>query len=131
MNGRHDGMSKSFTRLATQYGRTGRTLDRVPPEYLALAMVIVGDSPPLPGALCRGHPDTFDPHARMDRRRAEALTLCGRCPVLGECKAWVDRLPEWRRPVGVVGGQVRSERRGVSTATGRRRGRPPKHRTPA
>jgi len=30
-----------------------------------------------------------------------------------------------------VGGQVRSERRGVSTATGRRRGRPPKHRAPA
>lgn len=69
--------------------------------------------PRLPGALCRGHHDVFDPpwsehEDKTDReqRIAFALKLCRSCPALASCTQWLDSLPPKQRPHGVVAGQV-------------------------
>jgi hypothetical protein len=71
--------------------------------------------PSLPGASCQGRQDLFDATIQNDddaddlnvryARRA-AQRVCGACPVLDACAAWVDSLPRGRRPVGVVGGAL-------------------------
>ena len=50
---------------------------------------------------------------------AEAVGLCRRCPELGACRAWVDRLDYTARPTGVVAGRRyhrRRRRRGGSSS---------------
>lgn len=72
--------------------------------------------PPLPGALCRGNPELFDPHDRDECepvedwhwRRAAAIRTCRVCPELGPCSRWLDGAagdPELR-PAGVVAARV-------------------------
>jgi WhiB family transcriptional regulator, redox-sensing transcriptional regulator len=104
---------------------------RVPPEWLALAIAVVGNSPPLDGAACRGRAELFDlqPRRAADRahRESQALTLCAACQALSACQRWLDTLPAWQRPVGIVAGQVIRPAPGSQPA-GRRRGRPPGHR---
>ena len=83
-----------------------------------LAM-IVNCSPELPGAVC------VDPAVRevFDRTtesttnavRSAATDACARCPVLAECRQWVEGLPPARRPVGVVGGLIVTKRARWST----------------
>jgi hypothetical protein len=65
---------------------------------------VLAQSPPLPGALCRGRPELFD--ATDDDSRAEAVTLCWRCPELARCQAWVTGLPD-SAVSGVVAGELR------------------------
>lgn len=63
-------------------------------------------------AACRGGWAVFDPAApgeappAVARRHARALRICGVCPVLAECRAWVDRLPAGQQPDGVIAGRL-------------------------
>lgn len=68
--------------------------------------------PRLPDAACLGHPHLFD---RADGRgfdpevkaaRDAAKTICGRCPELDPCRAWIEQLTPGQRPRGVVGGLI-------------------------
>jgi hypothetical protein len=74
------------------------------PPWLPLLERVLAQSPPLPGALCRGRPELFD--ATDDDSRAEAVTLCWRCPELARCQAWVTGLPD-SAVSGVVAGELR------------------------
>lgn len=68
--------------------------------------------PVLRGALCRHRHHLFDPavedeaEADVAARHTQAIGLCGRCPALPDCDAWVSSLPPARRPLGVVAGRV-------------------------
>lgn len=64
----------------------------------------IGAGPDLRDGNCIGKWDIFDDVDLPD----EALELCEWCPVLQRCRDWVDRLPAAKRPVGVVGGEVRA-----------------------
>lgn len=75
----------------------------------------------LPGARCRGRHHLFDPgmpgedEKAVQDRHAQALGLCGRCPALAACTAWLDTLPTRRRPRGVVAGQLIAHRGGAAS----------------
>jgi hypothetical protein len=69
--------------------------------------------PDLTGAACAGRSDLFDlrpVHSDDHRAYREALALCARCPVLGECRAWFESLPAEARPYGVIAGRVHRPR---------------------
>ncbi|AYE93450.1 hypothetical protein C0J29_00090 [Mycobacterium paragordonae] len=77
--------------------------------YTVLIEALAG-APSLPGARCRGRHRLFDPadlgeHAQA--RHAQALGLCDRCPALDRCADWLTSLPEAKRPLGVIAGQLR------------------------
>ena len=59
--------------------------------------------PPLPKALCRNRAALFD--SEDPAGVAEAVGLCHRCPELGTCRSWVERLDYRHRPTGVVAGR--------------------------
>jgi WhiB family redox-sensing transcriptional regulator len=77
----------------------------MPPEQLALVMVILADTPRLPGAACRGLAPAFDAPGR-DGDPTLPLAVCRHCPAVTACKAWLDQLEPSARPTGVVAGQV-------------------------
>jgi len=85
------------------------TID-VLPERLAPARIMLADSPRLDGARCIGRPQLFDQHRHndpnRDRDQATALRTCASCPALTACRAWLDSLPAWQKPPGVIAGQV-------------------------
>lgn len=73
--------------------------------------------PELPGARCRNHRALFDatctPGGDEDTQlvalreaRTEAQAICAACPALAKCRAWVESLPQSRRPGGVVAGEL-------------------------
>lgn len=68
--------------------------------------------PALPGARCRGRSRLFDPGRKGERaevvaqRHRQAAMLCGSCPSLAPCAAWLESLKPSRRPTGVVAGRV-------------------------
>lgn len=72
--------------------------------------------PVLPGAKCRGRSHLFDPATKAEdvtvteQRHAQALLLCSGCPSRRPCREWVDSLTPARKPKGVVGGRVISDR---------------------
>ncbi|WP_204806745.1 hypothetical protein [Mycobacterium riyadhense] len=78
-----------------------------PLETLAAAL---GGMPDMPEARCRGRHELFDPPgdgvAREDpaevQRRTKARALCHGCPEFRRCREWLDSLPSWRRPGGIV-----------------------------
>jgi hypothetical protein len=76
-------------------------------------LLSLAGAPSLPGARCRGRHHLFDPPTRnedapvVEARHAQALSLCGRCPALALCRAWVAELPARQRPPGVVAGEIR------------------------
>lgn len=75
--------------------------------------------PRLPGAACAegGRWFAFDPPhhdetaADVAYRHQVALRICQSCPVLADCKSWVDSLPRSRRPRGVIAGRIVNEPR--------------------
>jgi hypothetical protein len=78
--------------------------------------------PHLPGARCAGRHELFDATAEGSRTgpagaaevaaaRSEALRLCGGCPELGPCRAWLSGLRKRDRPNGVVAGRVIGDKR--------------------
>lgn len=65
--------------------------------------------PELRGARCRGQWLIWDETA--DPEIIEyAKNQCQACPVLAECRSWVDSLKPTKRPPGVVAGEVRYAR---------------------
>jgi WhiB family transcriptional regulator, redox-sensing transcriptional regulator len=68
--------------------------------------------PRLPGALCAGEPDIWDPSTPDDddidtaQRVAFAAKLCRRCPELTPCRSWLSSLRPHQRPGGVVAGLI-------------------------
>lgn len=79
--------------------------------------------PVLPGALCVGSHELFDPVDRwaerpkdVQSRHRAALRLCRRCPAAEACESWVEGMPRWDRPLGVVAGKVRGVRSVRSSA---------------
>lgn len=78
-------------------------------------LTALAGAPSLPGARCRGRHHLFDPGhpdeepATTDRRHAQALGLCHRCPALTRCSEWLDSLHDRDRPPGVVAAQVVAE----------------------
>jgi hypothetical protein len=83
-----------------------------PPDRYTTALLeaLAGSTPRLPGAACRGRYELFDTAAgqfgyRMFQARAEALAVCAGCPVLRECRQWLDSQPPGRVR-GVCAGTV-------------------------
>jgi hypothetical protein len=74
------------------------------PGWVPLLETVLAQSPPLPGALCRGRPDIFD--ATDENRRTEAIALCQHCPELDRCRAWAAALPH-NGIHGVIAGEYR------------------------
>lgn len=82
------------------------------PGWVELLAQILRDSPRLRDGACVGREDLFDP-AREDEaaedveyRHSRARRICRTCPVLVECREWVEQLKPSQRPVGVVHGEV-------------------------
>jgi hypothetical protein len=86
--------------------------DRTDSTPLAALLADLAQSPPLPGASCRGLSHLFD--AAMDwdggnsRRlaRKAARRVCASCPCLDACGSWIETLPQSRRPAGIVAGRL-------------------------
>jgi hypothetical protein len=81
-----------------------------PAEYRWL-LAFFADTPPLPGALCRGHSDIFDaPHSPVtddDRERIRfAMHACRVCPALLACARWDEAQPRRQHATGVVAGKL-------------------------
>ena len=73
----------------------------------------LADVPVLRGAACREHVATFDaaigdgqgmPSPGVRQARDLARDICACCPVLDECREWVETTMQSRRPAGVVAG---------------------------
>jgi WhiB family redox-sensing transcriptional regulator len=82
---------------------------------LGLLIAILSDTPRLPGAACRDHPDLFDAtHAtgqgamtlQLAQTRDAAIRICRTCPALDPCRAWLDNVIPPYRPGGVVAGRI-------------------------
>jgi hypothetical protein len=75
-----------------------------------LLAAILRDSVKLTGALCTHRHQLFDAEAgdQADREYAadRAKKMCRRCPVLTDCRDWINSLPPSQRPAGVVAGQI-------------------------
>jgi hypothetical protein len=77
-------------------------------------LIALAGAPSLPGARCRGRHHMFDPAGAhedptvVDQRHAQALGLCALCPSLAHCRDWLDSLPERKKPLGVIAGQLRA-----------------------
>ena len=81
---------------------------------------LLADLPDLPGARCVNHVELFDrsiarhrdaagnlaPEAELDGARSAALRICESGPALARCEAWLASVRPYRRPRGVVAGQV-------------------------
>jgi hypothetical protein len=71
---------------------------------------VLRSAPDLRGARCAGRWDLFDAEQDDPEDRAwaveRAIQICGDCPVLGPCTAYVDGLKPSRRPPGVVAGRL-------------------------
>jgi len=70
-----------------------------------------------PVALCRGNhshlffpPNTAERKDERERREIRARSICGVCPVKGQC---LDYAMEIREPYGIWGGLTESERRTI------------------
>lgn len=80
--------------------------------WVELTAAILRGTPALPGSLCRNRPELFDPqqHGELTDnaayRHAQAVEICRQCPVLAECRAWVDRIDPSRRPGGVIAARI-------------------------
>lgn len=61
--------------------------------------------PDLHGAACAGRPELFDVADRHDPTAQAAKAICATCPVLGACRQWLNSLPRWGRPCGIVAGR--------------------------
>lgn len=73
----------------------------------------IAGAPSLPGARCRGRHHLFDLAGigeQADARHAQALGLCELCPAFNRCSEWLASLPESKRPLGVIAGQLRLSR---------------------
>lgn len=87
--------------------RTATTPARVRPDtsaapWIELLAKVLADTPALPGAACRQYVELYDRAADGDRDAAqEAIEVCGRCPVLKQCAAWIARSQPRRPPPGV------------------------------
>lgn len=90
---------------------------RQDPALAELAAAIGPPAPELPGALCVGEHDLFDPRGDGETRdeaaeRHElAVDTCRACPALTACSRWVAELPRKHRPGGVVAGHHIAENR--------------------
>jgi hypothetical protein len=65
--------------------------------------------PRLPGALCRGRREDWDPDlTKADAQDPEqdAAAICLVCPALTLCRDWIDSLKPSQRPAGVVAALV-------------------------
>ncbi|OZC76415.1 hypothetical protein CH282_26160 [Rhodococcus sp. 06-418-1B] len=73
--------------------------------------MLTGSTPELPGALCRGRWDLWDPLADGETRAAarprhdQAVALCEQCPSLVSCRTWIRSEPRRLRQ-GVVAGHI-------------------------
>lgn len=65
-----------------------------------LLAVVLRQLPVLPGALCRNRSELFDSEDPADV--AAAVNLCGRCPALADCRAWIETLSYQARPPGTI-----------------------------
>ena len=77
----------------------------------ALLAELAATTPRLRSASCRGQHELFDrtrvrSGQGLHLARAEALAVCAGCPVLEQCRAWLDALPPRQRPRGVIAGRV-------------------------
>jgi WhiB family redox-sensing transcriptional regulator len=86
-------------------------------EHMA---ALIGAIPDLQGARCVNHVELFDnaiarrrdaagklaPKSEVDAARSAALRVCESCPALARCEAWLEGVRPYRRPRGVVAGQV-------------------------
>jgi WhiB family redox-sensing transcriptional regulator len=84
-----------------------------PAAVAELLAALARSVPPLPGALCRGNGELWDPHDREAEtpedyhyRRDAAVRTCRRCPARAACEDWLDSLPAADRPLGIVAGRV-------------------------
>lgn len=84
-----------------------------PPDRYTVALLaeLAAQTPRLSGAKCVGRHQLYDSTATrcgnaIHQARAEALALCGSCPALTLCAAYVDSLPPRQRPHGVVAGRI-------------------------
>lgn len=73
--------------------------------------------PSLRDAACRGHSELFDAtipgsgtREQVAQAQQLALQICRTCPALPGCRRWVDSLPAWKRPPGVVAGRRNARR---------------------
>lgn len=64
---------------------------------------ILRDTPPLPGAACRGRHRLFDADDEQTEAAAAARELCHNCPALAACRAWAATGP---RVSGVLAGRI-------------------------
>ena len=102
------------------------------PGWVSLLADILRGVPRLDGALCQDRHMLFDPPAQGEQlgdpsvhdRHNMALSLCESCPCLTQCAAWVDGLPDSKRPAGVVAA------RRPDSLGGRQRERAVGHRSP-
>jgi hypothetical protein len=80
-----------------------------PPEFKPKRCETV-TGPTFTGAACVGSPHFIErareQPARREYRENHALAICRTCPVLAECRAWLDSLPQTHRPPGVVAGII-------------------------
>lgn len=85
----------------------------MPTESADLLAALLG-APPLPGALCAGRANLFDPqdveggenHANAAERHDRAIGLCRICPALTDCRTWATTLVDGEVS-GVVAGEFR------------------------
>lgn len=77
-------------------------------RWVELLGEILRSSVKLTGAACRDRGDLFLSEDADDQ--AAAVEICRTCPVLTECRRWVESLPRSQRPGGVVAGQVHQPR---------------------
>lgn len=101
---------RSTNSAAPRLGRL-RASRRTETDLLDAWTAQIGSAPDLHGALCRGsadwdHDRDREPVADREARLARAVATCERCPVLAQCRAWLDGLPKHRQPTGAVGGRI-------------------------
>lgn len=82
---------------------------------IARAMLDAGTTTWQTRAECQGMPELMDSTRPPDV--FEGLSLCARCPVRAECRAWAEDETDY---VGIAGGQVYTTKHGrrVSKTTG-------------
>ncbi|MGV0873490.1 hypothetical protein [Mycolicibacterium sp. XJ879] len=88
-----------------------RATRRTETDLLAAWTAQISSAPDLRGALCRGSSEwdydrEREPGPEREARLARAVATCQHCPVLEQCRTWVDGLPKHRRPYGAVGGRI-------------------------
>lgn len=69
-------------------------------------LTLAARAPQLPGALCKGRPETFDLDGNATQKVRAAIALCHCCPALLPCTEYLAATPADQRPSGVVAGQL-------------------------